>query len=185
MQRGSSIIVGVLATAALVGAVFKAGHPGDKAGSTTPPSASTSAPAAPAPAPSGSAAEADDPLLEPEPGGEWATDAGASSLPASAPTAVHFGVVLFTYQGVQFAPKNARTKDEAHSAAKDAIELAKKDFAAAVKQGDRGSTADAGRIPRGVLEPEIEYHLFTLEKGAVYPEPIDTPRGFWILRRNE
>jgi len=185
MQSGSSIIVGVLAAAALVAAVFRAGHPGDKATPTAPPSASSAAPVAPAPAPSGSAAEAEDPLLEPEPSGEWASDAGASSLPANAPTAVHFGVVLFTYQGVQFAPKNARTKDEARAAAKDTIELAKKDFAAAVKKGDRGSTADAGRIPRGVLEPQIEYDLFTLDKGAVYPEPIDTPRGFWILRRNE
>jgi hypothetical protein len=35
-----------------------------------------------------------------------------------------------------------------------------------------------------VLEPVVEYLLFTLPKGEVYPEPIDTPRGYWIIRRN-
>jgi hypothetical protein len=185
MQRGSSIVVGVLAAAALVAAVFKAGHHGGAPGQTAPPGASSSAPSAAPPAPSGSAAQTEDPLLEePEPS-DWAADGGATALPANAPNAVSFGVVLFTYQGVQFAPKNARTKDEARAAAKDVIELAKKDFGAAVKKGDRGSTEDAGRIPRGVLEPAIEYDLFTLDKGGVFPEPVDTPRGFWVLRRNE
>jgi hypothetical protein len=40
-------------------------------------------------------------------------------------------------------------------------------------------------MPRGVLEPGVEYVLFTLKKGEVYGEPIDTPRGYWILRRSE
>ena len=64
------------------------------------------------------------------------------------------------------------------------MDVAKHDFAAAVSKGDRGSTADAGRIPRGVLEPPIEYVLFMLDKGAVHPTLIDTPRGYWIVRRN-
>ena len=94
-----------------------------------------------------------------------------------------FGVVLFTYQGVQFAPPGARTKAEALEKAKAAVEAAQKDFAEAVKKGDRGSTADAGRIPRGVLEADLEFVVFSLAKGAVHPEPIDTPRGFWVVRR--
>jgi hypothetical protein len=36
---------------------------------------------------------------------------------------------------------------------------------------------------RGILEPAVEYLLFTLPKGTVYAEPIDTPRGYWIVRR--
>jgi parvulin-like peptidyl-prolyl isomerase len=43
---------------------------------------------------------------------------------------------------------------------------------------------DAGTIPRGVLEPTVEYALFTLKPGDV-SDPIDTPRGFWIVRRIE
>jgi hypothetical protein len=35
-----------------------------------------------------------------------------------------------------------------------------------------------------VLEPPIEYLLFTLEKGAMHPEPVDTPRGYWLIRRS-
>jgi parvulin-like peptidyl-prolyl isomerase len=110
-------------------------------------------------------------------------DAGSRNLPAGAPTSVSFGVVLFTYQGVQFAPPGARSKEEALEKAKAVVEEATKDFAEAVKKGDRGSTADAGRIPRGVLEPELELVLFTLEKGKVHAEPIDTPRGYWVVRR--
>jgi hypothetical protein len=114
----------------------------------------------------------------------WPTEGGAP-LPANAPGSVGFGVVLFSYQGAQYAPPNARSKAEALEKAKGMIEEAKKDFAAAVKKGDHGSTADAGHVPRGVVEPEIEMVLFTLEKGAVHPQPLDTPRGYWIVRRND
>jgi hypothetical protein len=93
--------------------------------------------------------------------------------------------VIFTYQGSQGARGDARSKDDARKRAAETIELAQKDFAAAVAKGDHGSTTDAGRVPRGVLEPPIEYYLFSLEKGKVHPEPIDTPRGYWVLRRNE
>ena len=106
-------------------------------------------------------------------------------LPASAPARVGFGAVIFTYQGSQGASRDARSKDDARKKAAETIELAQKDFAAAVAKGDHGSTTDAGRVPRGVLEPPIEYYLFSLEKGKVHPEPIDTPRGYWVLRRNE
>jgi hypothetical protein len=106
-------------------------------------------------------------------------------LPAAAPARVGFGAVIFTYQGSQGARGDARSKDDARKRAAETIELAQKDFAAAVAKGDHGSTTDAGRVPRGVLEPPIEYYLFSLEKGKVHPEPIDTPRGYWVLRRNE
>jgi len=105
-------------------------------------------------------------------------------LPNSAPQELSFGVIQFAYQGAQFAAADARSKVQAHQKAEEVLELAKHDFAAAVAKGDRGSTGDAGRIPRGVLEPPIEYVLFMLDKGSVSPTVIDTPRGFWIVRRN-
>lgn len=181
MQRWTPLVVGLLAGAGLVAAVYKVGH---RTGTGTAPSASVSAEpgglAAPIPS-----ASTESGLPEPEPPSDWAGDAGVKALPANAPTTVSFGVILFTYKGVQFAPKDARSKEEALTLAKAAVESAQKDFAEAAKKGDRGSTADAGKIPRGVLEPEIEQVLFTLPKATVHPEPVDTPRGYWVLRRIE
>jgi hypothetical protein len=104
-------------------------------------------------------------------------------LPATAPKTVGFGVILFAYQGAQMAAKDAVSRSDALARAKAVIPEAQKDFEEAVKKGDRGSATDAGRIPRGVLEPAVEYVLFSLEKGAVHGEPIDTPRGFWVIKR--
>jgi len=106
-------------------------------------------------------------------------------LPDSAPKEVNFGVILVSYQGAELAPKNARSRQAALKNAQDLIPQAKVDFAEAAKLGDRGSNANAGQIPRGVLERAVEYVLFTLAVGAVYPEPVDTPRGFWVVKRNK
>jgi hypothetical protein len=108
----------------------------------------------------------------------------SSGLPNSAPKSVRFGVILIQYRGAQGASPTARTKGEALSLANSIAEAAKADFRAAVSKGDPGSTDDAGRMPRGVLEPTTEYTLFTLNRGTV-SDPIDTPRGFWIVKRTE
>lgn len=115
----------------------------------------------------------------------------APALPADAPKSVVFGVVLVTYRGAQGppgaarVPATARSREAALEMAKQLAELAKTDFKAAVGKGDKpGSMDNAGRIPRGVLEPAPEYVLFSLAKGAV-SEPVDTPRGFWIVQRIE
>ena len=126
--------------------------------------------------------------LSPEEGGSDGFDLlpdgrKAPPLPDSAPQQVSFGVVQFAYSGAQFAPANARTKDQAKQRALLAVEEAKRDFSAAVAKGDPGSAADKGRVPRGILEPAAEYLLFTLPKGEVSSEPVDTPRGYWIVRR--
>src|SRR2546426_366347 len=68
--------------------------------------------------------------------------------------------------------------------AKQLAEEAKTDFKAALAKGDKGSTENAGRLPRGILEPAPEFVLFSLPKGGV-SEPVDTPRGFWIAQRIE
>lgn len=104
-------------------------------------------------------------------------------LPSTAPRSVSFGVILFTYKGAEYAPKDAVSKEQALQKARAAVKEAQANFAEAVKLGDRGSVADAGRLPQGVLERSLEYTLFTLGKGAVHPEPLDTPKGYWVIRR--
>jgi len=106
-------------------------------------------------------------------------------LPADAPSSVRFGVILFRYRGAQYAGGEARSKPEALALAEATLKEAEKDFEEAVKKGDPGSTGDAGRLPRGILEAPIEYVLFTMQPGTVYREPVDTPRGYWVVRRNK
>lgn len=106
-------------------------------------------------------------------------------LPANAPKQVGFGVVVVTYQGAQEAPKDARSKADAKQKAEALLAEARRDFAAAVAKGDPGSRSDAGHVPRDVLEPAVEYQLFSLKKGDVAAEIIETPRGYWIVRRND
>jgi hypothetical protein len=91
-------------------------------------------------------------------------------------------VVLIQYRGAEGAPTGARSRREALELARELAETARRDFREAVSRGDAGSTANAGRIGRGVLEPEVEWSLFTLAPGEV-GEPVDTPRGYWIARR--
>jgi len=194
MQRSTAALLGLGFLAALVGAILIA-HDSPKpppAKAKPAPSASASASAAPA-ASSGAAPKADAGIDDDDGGTlpftegfETFPDGGrVPELPNSAPQEVSFGVVQFAYQGSQFAGSESRTKDQARQKAEEALELAKHDFAAAVSKGDRGSTTDAGRIPRGVLEPPIEYVLFMLDKRTLNPTVIDTPRGFWIVRRND
>jgi hypothetical protein len=104
-------------------------------------------------------------------------------LPNSAPESVDIAVILFTHQDAQFASKRARDKSDALRLAKEVLPEARENFAEAVKKGDPGSTNDAGSVPRGVLEPALQYLVYTLEKDQVFPEPVDTPRGYWIVKR--
>jgi PPIC-type PPIASE domain len=196
MQRTTSVTLGLLAVATLAAALVLGLRPKRTPEPASAPRASASAPATSSAsvAPSASAAPkpagAEEAEATAEPGVtdgfENFPDGGkVPELPASAPARIGFGAVVFTYRGAQGAPSDARTREEAKKRAAEVIELASKDFAAAVAKGDRGSTTDAGRVPRGVIEPPIEYVLFTLEKGKVHPEPVDTPKGYWVVRRNE
>jgi len=196
MQRTTSVTVGLLFVAALaaVGVLIMRPKRVPELAPVTKTSASANSLASAAPSAS-VAAKADPTDLDAgaptsaalvTEGFEAFPDGGkVPELPASAPARIGFGAVIFAYQGAQGAARDARSKDDARKKAAETIELAQKDFAAAVAKGDKGSTTDAGRLPRGVIEPPIEYHLFMLEKGKVHPEPIDTPRGFWVVRRNE
>ncbi|MGZ3418021.1 MAG: peptidylprolyl isomerase [Polyangiales bacterium] len=103
-------------------------------------------------------------------------------LPADAPRIVRIGVVLVRYQGSQLAPANAPSRDDALTRAQTLATIAKADFATAVRGGDSGSTGDIGAVERGILEPGTQYVVFTLPVGSI-SEILDTPRGFWIVKR--
>jgi hypothetical protein len=194
MQRSTAALLGLGFLAALLGVILITHTSPKKHPHAGPAKPSASALASAAPAPSARAVGESDAGAESDAGSavpftegfETFPDGGkVPELPSSAPAQVSFGVVQFAYQGAQFAAADARTKEQARQKAEATLELAKHDFAAAVSKGDRGSTSDAGRIPRGVLEPPIEYVLFMLDKGTVSATIVDTPRGYWILRRND
>jgi len=107
----------------------------------------------------------------------------ANTLPATAPNDVVFGAILITFEGAQGAPSKARPKQAALELAHRILATAQTSFDDAVKMGDPGSMANAGSMRRGILETNVERALFTLEKGAVFSEPVETPRGYWVMRR--
>jgi hypothetical protein len=195
MQRWTAVAFLVL-VASSVGVLWL-GRTGGKGGPQTTGSATVAADAAPPgdaasapPTDAGAAPEEEAGALD-EPGRVFpTTDAGATllngeappPLPADAPKAVTFGVILVQYRGAQGAPPKARSREEALALVKELAVEAKQDFKAAVKKGDKGSVENAGKIQRGYLEPAPEYVLFSLAKDAV-SDPVDTPRGFWIAKR--
>lgn len=106
----------------------------------------------------------------------------SGTMPSGAPRTVRLGVVLVSYVGAEGAPSSARAKPDALKRAAELAEQAKTDWKAAVKAGDSGSSEDIGRIPRGVLDRSIEPVVFSLEKDS-FSEPLDTPRGYWVVKR--
>lgn len=110
-------------------------------------------------------------------------DSGA--MPTNAALrAVRLGVVLVQFAGAEGAPSNARAKPDALKHAHELLGQARTDWKAAVKSGDSGSSEDIGRIPRGVLDRATELAVFNLDKDAI-SEPLETPRGYWIVKRVE
>jgi hypothetical protein len=105
------------------------------------------------------------------------------ALPEDAPQRVKLGVAIFRYAGAEGPPRSDRKKDEAARMARVAAVRGQTDFAGAVQLGDRGSDENIGWIARGILEPAVEHAVFGLDVGKTSAEPIDTPRGFWVVRR--
>jgi len=190
MERVTTITVGLtfVLAIALIGVLVRA--PSPKAQKAVPSARPEAKPKAADPVPAAASAELLD-LLAPaiataDVGFDVMPDGSkAPPLPDTAPQSVKFGTILFSYQGAQYAGEGARSKDQARQRALATIEEAKKDFAAAVARGDQGSRADHGKIYRGMWEPAADYVLFTLAKGEVSSQPVDTPRGYVIFRRNE
>lgn len=109
-------------------------------------------------------------------------DAGA--MPSGAPRAVRLGVILVQWAGAEGASSTARAKPDALKRAAELAEQAKTDFKAAVKAGDSGSAEDIGRMPRNVLDARTEVVVFSLAAGDI-SEPLETPRGYWVVKRIE
>ena len=107
-----------------------------------------------------------------------------NTMPSGAPRTVHIGVVLVQFQGAEGASSSARTKQAALATATALVETAKADFKKAVKEGDSGSGEDVGRIPRGVLDPRTEVAVFSMNANDI-AGPLETPRGYWIVKRLE
>ena len=182
MYRWTTLVLGLLLSAALTLILLDipdasvSAEP--RAVEHTPPDAST--PGAPSDALADAGAAPSDDLDE-----ALAENAPApiGTLSANAPKSVTFGVVLFRYRGAEAAPSDARSKAEAKALADALLPQAEQDFAAAVQRGDRGSTTNAGRMPQGVLEPALEYAVFSLKPGQLQPQPVDSPRGYWLVKR--
>ena len=104
-------------------------------------------------------------------------------LPQSAPQRVKLGVALFAYQGAEGASQSQAPREQALQNAKKAARVAADDFVQAVKMGDKGSSENIGWIRRSVLESAVQHAVFSLKKGETSPAPVDTPRGFWVVKR--
>jgi hypothetical protein len=130
-----------------------------------------------------------DPRIDAGAGGHMPDGSPVPPLPLTVPRQVRFGVVLVSYAGAQPSAAGAsrmpsRSKVDAQALADKLLVTATTDFHAAVQQGDGGSSDDVGRVKLGVLEPAPEYVLFTLGVDGV-GGPVDTPRGYWIVKRLE
>lgn len=104
-------------------------------------------------------------------------------LPKDAPSQVKLGVALFRYKGAEGASSGTRAKEEALKLAEKALATGDDRFATIVKQGDPGSSSDIGWLGRNVLEPAVEHAVFALDRDEVLDRPLDTPRGYWVVKR--
>ena len=130
-----------------------------------------------------------DPRMDAGAGGRMPDGTPVPPLPLTVPRQVRFGVVLVSYAGAQPSAAGGsrpptRSKADAQALADKLLVTAATDFHGAVQQGDGGSSDDVGRVKLGVLEPAPEYVLFTLGVDGV-GGPVDTPRGYWIVKRLE
>ena len=107
-----------------------------------------------------------------------------TALPSGAPRTVKLGVVLVQFEGAEGASSSARAKKDALAVATKLAADAKTDFKRAVAAGDSGSSEDIGRVPRGILDPPTEIAVFSLGVGDI-SEVLETPRGYWIVKRVE
>jgi hypothetical protein len=134
-----------------------------------------------------------EPRMDGGAGGTMLDGTPVPPLPLGVPRQVRFGVVLVSYTGAQPSAggggrPQSRSKADALVLAQKLYLTAVTDFHAAVQQGDPGSSDDVGHVKLGVLEPAPEYVLFTLgssggDGGVEVGGPIDTPRGYWIVKR--
>ncbi|QXD17070.1 peptidylprolyl isomerase [Rhodocaloribacter litoris] len=100
--------------------------------------------------------------------------------------------ILIAYQGAERAgPEVTRSKEEAYARAKELIARLEQDpsrFAAMAAQYSDGPTAaaggDLGRWFKGQMIPAFDEALARLQVGQIAPEPVETPFGYHVIRRN-
>jgi hypothetical protein len=210
MQRWVTTLVGLAVVVLAVWLVARNFQPPKAIGHDPTPHAASSSEEGGAPQPqagtgvAGGANEDAGPLLLADlRGAEPRMDAGVGAtmpdgtpvppLPLGVARQVRFGIVLVSYAGAQPSAGGGgrpatRSKPEALALAQRLAVTAQQDFHAAVQQGDPGSSDDVGHVKLGVLEPAPEYVLFTLSAdggGSSVGGPVDTPRGYWIVKRLE
>jgi hypothetical protein len=105
-----------------------------------------------------------------------------AALPTGGPRSVKLGIVMVTFAGAEGAPPGSRPKGQAKEIADGLLSMARADFHQAVGKGDTGSGDDLGRFPRGILDPNVEAVVFSLGQNDV-SEVVETPRGYWIVKR--
>jgi hypothetical protein len=202
MQRWTTTLVGLAVVVLAVWLVARNYQPPKAIGhdpSPPQPAADAGATTATGTAGAGSVSDAGEPLLLSDlVQAETRFDGGTGTtmfdgrpvppLPIDAPRQLRFGVVLVSYEGAQPSPTAARpssrSKADARVLAQKLFATAQQDFHAAVQQGDSGSSDDVGKVKLGILETAPEYVLFTLPIDGI-GGPVDTPRGFWIVKRLE
>ena len=100
--------------------------------------------------------------------------------------------ILITYEGARKTkPGVTRTREEALALAKKLTAQIKADpdsFANMALQHSEGPSAprggDMGSWFRGLMVPEFDNAISALAEGAITDEPVETPFGFHIIRRN-
>lgn len=187
-RRSPALLASIVAGCAILLALNESGKTRPKAQEPAPvvktatPDPVEDTPSVEAPAEPAAISVNVDPSLQSKRFALMADGSPVPPLAKDAPDKVKLGIVLFRYDGAEAPPKSDRPKAEALRLAQAAVTQAKDDFAAAVRLGDRGSDENIGWFTQGILEPAVQYAVFSMAKGAV-SEPIDTPRGYWVVRR--
>lgn len=96
--------------------------------------------------------------------------------------------ILIAFQGAHMA-QTTRTKEEAKKLAENLLKEAKdgKDFSELAKQSDDLNTkekgGELGSIPRFMMVPALDKLLFSLKKGELSSNVLETEFGFHVLKR--
>ncbi len=99
--------------------------------------------------------------------------------------------ILIQYTGSERAPEEiTRTKEDARKLAAELVAKAKAegaDFAALAREHSEGPSGPSGGhlgiFAAGQMVGEFEKALEKLEIGKVFPEPVETPFGFHVIKR--
>ena len=100
--------------------------------------------------------------------------------------------ILIAYEGAMRAnPSVTRSKEEAQEEAQKLLDHLKENvdsFESIARENSDGPSAatggDLGKWFKGSMVPEFEEALNTIGDGELYPELVETPFGYHVMRRN-